>query len=292
MDMTYKGMKAAWWIILLEAVAILGGGFAQVYIMSQGVGEYAAMALSQVCLIIPIAVGCLYLRRLYPYDSMKNLVAAHTFQPAMVFMLLILPAATQYFAAFVQLPFTDALVRIFGEQTDMIGPKNVEELLWLFVSLSIAAPLVEELFFRGIIFRILEPYGTLMAVVVSAFGFALLHFHPSVFIMIFIVGIVLGFVRVYSGSVFSCILFHAMFNFQSLQQIVFAKELEALVLYQGLYALVMICLFPVLSLISYLLWGRGKSYPRAADTKLGGLVPLIICILVYAAMSVMLVIGN
>lgn len=288
---TYKGMRAVWWLILLAAITVLGSGLLQVYMMESGMREYQAMSLAQLLLIVPVLAGVVYLR-LYNYESVGSLMGFRAFEPAMVFVLLVLPVATQYAASLVQMPITNRLVELFGQQTDMTCPKKVTDFLWLFVALCVVAPVMEELFFRGVIYKALEPYGMAVSILVSAFSFSLLHFQPTVFVCIFIVGIVLGFVRVYSGSVFACILFHSVFNFESLLQIVFGKVLSTVPLYMGVYVLIMLCLFPVLCLIGYLCWGRGKSYKAMSSVGLHGIVPMLLCMVLYGIMSAMLVMQN
>ncbi len=81
----------------------------------------------------------------------------------------------------------------------------------------IAAPLVEELFFRRILQGWLEKVlpeadGTL-ALVVSAAAFALAHQGQGLaFVPLFPLGLVLGFIARRTGSIVPCILLHALFN--------------------------------------------------------------------------------
>lgn len=277
----YKGSNAAWWLILLQGAAIFMGGFVQALLMKRGFGEYTATALSQFTLIVPVAAGFLYLKYWYRYESASSLFAIRSFEPAMTFMLLILPEGARYFGTVVQLPFVEELIERYGEQVVITPPDSISTLLLAFVSLCIIAPILEELFFRGVIMKILEPYGMAVAVLFSAFGFAMLHFQPSVFIAIFIVGIVLGFVRIYSGSIFACMLFHSVFNFASLMELVFEKQMEALSSVLIIYVIGMFCLFPILCVVSYYCWGRKKGCRAVCTIHPAMIVPVLLCAAFY-----------
>jgi len=79
-----------------------------------------------------------------------------------------------------------------------------------------AAPFVEELFFRGFLFRYLRgrvPIG--WAVVISSAIFSVAHFQygePTLFLPIFTTGLVLAAIYHYSGSLWPGVLTHATFN--------------------------------------------------------------------------------
>jgi uncharacterized protein len=97
------------------------------------------------------------------------------------------------------------------------------------------APLMEELFFRGFLYPVLERgfekflryleypipptrrLSVVIALVLSAFGFGLLHFAEyghswASVLVIFLVGVVLGMVRAYKDSVAAGFLVHAGYN--------------------------------------------------------------------------------
>jgi membrane protease YdiL (CAAX protease family) len=76
----------------------------------------------------------------------------------------------------------------------------------------IAAPLVEELTFRGVGFRILAPLGSLVAVVGTATAFAADHGLVEGFPALFLFGIAVAIVRLRTGSLYPGMLLHATFN--------------------------------------------------------------------------------
>ncbi|MFL6690539.1 MAG: CPBP family intramembrane glutamic endopeptidase [Alphaproteobacteria bacterium] len=84
-----------------------------------------------------------------------------------------------------------------------------------FGALVIAAPIGEELAFRGFLYRTLElKFGGITAIVVTAFGWAALHIQYSLIGMavIFASGLFFGAIRRYSGSLYLTMLMHALWN--------------------------------------------------------------------------------
>ena len=100
------------------------------------------------------------------------------------------------------------------------------------VMISLIAPLIEELLFRGFlqsyIRRFFTPYA---AIAISSACFALFHFSPfqglaniPILGSIFILGCFLGFLYERQGSLFSPFCLHAIFNIFSVAGIYFLKE--------------------------------------------------------------------
>jgi membrane protease YdiL (CAAX protease family) len=81
------------------------------------------------------------------------------------------------------------------------------------IAVVAAAPLGEELFFRGMIFRSLRPrFGFWMAGAISSAVFAIVHVQPPLVILMFFVGFGLAFIYEWRGSLASSIAAHAAFN--------------------------------------------------------------------------------
>lgn len=79
----------------------------------------------------------------------------------------------------------------------------------------IAAPVSEELFFRGFVFGGLLRWGYWPAAAVSALGFSLAHFDPGSVIPFFCIGLVMAWLYWRRGSLWDSITFHFLFNFIS-----------------------------------------------------------------------------
>ncbi|MGN0998008.1 MAG: lysostaphin resistance A-like protein [Faecousia sp.] len=66
----------------------------------------------------------------------------------------------------------------------------------MFLYMTLLAPVTEEIFFRGVILRSLEPYGKKFAILGSAFLFGIFHGNIVQSPYAFVVGLVLGYVTV------------------------------------------------------------------------------------------------
>lgn len=76
----------------------------------------------------------------------------------------------------------------------------------------VAAPICEELVYRGVILKSAYPYGKETAVFISALLFALAHGSVTLFAMPFVYGIICGITAVKTGSVAPGILIHCICN--------------------------------------------------------------------------------
>ncbi len=82
-----------------------------------------------------------------------------------------------------------------------------------FLTMVVAAPIFEELIFRGIILDgLLKRYKPLKSILVSAMLFGLVHLNPWQFVTGFIIGIFCGWVYYNTRSLLACILIHAAAN--------------------------------------------------------------------------------
>jgi membrane protease YdiL (CAAX protease family) len=76
----------------------------------------------------------------------------------------------------------------------------------------LAAPLVEELAYRGVGFGLLARFGAAAAVVLSAIAFAADHGLVAGFPALFAFGVAVALVRLRTGSIYPGMLLHACFN--------------------------------------------------------------------------------
>jgi membrane protease YdiL (CAAX protease family) len=99
--------------------------------------------------------------------------------------------------------------RIVAEVFLEIGSAGVVSL----ITLVLVAPVTEELLFRGTILRgFLGRYGTRTAIVLSALIFCFIHLNPYQFFSAFVLGLALGWIFLRTGSLWPCIVGHALFN--------------------------------------------------------------------------------
>lgn len=105
--------------------------------------------------------------------------------------------------------------------TEIIGDAADSAALWIVILAAVViAPIVEELFFRGLCLRAIEgTFGTTAAILGSTVLFTLPHFtNPSLagtavlFSVIAVVGLVLAVVTVRTGRLGAAVIAHAAFN--------------------------------------------------------------------------------
>ena len=91
---------------------------------------------------------------------------------------------------------------------------------WSFVFLGvlvvgILAPIVEEIIFRKLLIDNMSKYGIVASVTISAFLFGLFHGNLAQFFYAWALGIIFGFVYVYTGKIIYTILLHMSGNLVS-----------------------------------------------------------------------------
>jgi membrane protease YdiL (CAAX protease family) len=117
---------------------------------------------------------------------------------------------------------------------DMVPPFQVElhrtareegSLPWLWLAIILAAPVGEELLFRGFMFRgfIHEPRDAVPGILVISLIWSMLHVQYDWFgaAQVFVIGLLFGFVRWRTGSTTLVILMHVLLNLESVVETVF-----------------------------------------------------------------------
>lgn len=84
-----------------------------------------------------------------------------------------------------------------------------------FVAAVIAAPISEEVFFRGFVFSGLVKWGFLPAAALSAALFTVAHLDFGSLIPFFVIGLIMAWLYWSRGSLWDSIVFHFLFNFIS-----------------------------------------------------------------------------
>jgi len=107
--------------------------------------------------------------------------------------------------------FTGPLSSAAGD----VGLNQTGIVLVLFVFMAMfGAPIVEEIAFRGMLYGALAKahINEHLVVVITALVFALFHFEPKRFLILFVIGIILGEVRRHTGSTSAAIVAHIVNN--------------------------------------------------------------------------------
>jgi hypothetical protein len=81
-----------------------------------------------------------------------------------------------------------------------------------FLSVSVVAPIVEELTYRGIGFSLLAPYGVWVAILVTGVLFGLAHGLLEALPILAAFGVALGWIRARTSSIYPCMALHGFFN--------------------------------------------------------------------------------
>ena len=123
-------------------------------------------------------------------------------------------------------PMTDFFREMMRE---MVLEMASDQGLLMFTALVIAAPILEELIFRGIMLDgLLRIYSPTKAVIVSSLLFGLIHLNPAQFVGGALVGGFMGWVYVHTRSVMATILIHAVFNLTAFTESYFIDVEEAI----------------------------------------------------------------
>lgn len=120
-------------------------------------------------------------------------------------------------ATFAVLTVTSAIVGDVPTAQEQVAPGDVTlgptDLVWLLLAGAVAAPVVEEFLFRGLLFPYLRARkGVTFAVLASAALFAALHFVPPLIPALFVFGIVQALVVYRLKSIYPAIALHALNN--------------------------------------------------------------------------------
>lgn len=113
---------------------------------------------------------------------------------------------------------THTSVQNLGNSSAVLHPHS--HWRWVFAIIAICcAPVVEEIFFRGLtLYTLAARYGSVVGVIVSAILFAVVHVQTTLKSsevtcgLILIVGLIFGFVKVKTGRLGVTILAHMLFN--------------------------------------------------------------------------------
>lgn len=84
------------------------------------------------------------------------------------------------------------------------------------LSIAVVGPIVEELLFRGALFRVVKRHDRGQAIFSIAAFFALTHDEPRSWLPLFLLSLAITYLRSLSGSLFPALVFHVVFNLSGL----------------------------------------------------------------------------
>lgn len=108
------------------------------------------------------------------------------------------------------LPIPEHLMQDYAEASSYL---DGEVTLAMILATVIMAPVLEEVLFRGLVFKsLLRGMPLIPALILQAFIFGLMHGQIIWVCYATVIGIVLGVIKTRYGSLYPCILFHFVFN--------------------------------------------------------------------------------
>lgn len=198
--------------VILEFLAFKAGMSAQDYInlrSEPATGEIIAIVFSLIFMTVPFIICA----KIYGYNISKsagyNKPKKGTVLPHLLFGL--------GFCSFANIAVSAAgdFLEKFGfdySVTKGETPQGVFGFLLVVISTVIVPGILEEFAFRGIVLGLLRPFGDAFAIIASSAVFGILHGNFEQMPFAFLVGLVLGFIRVKSGSVAVPMAVHAANN--------------------------------------------------------------------------------
>lgn len=111
------------------------------------------------------------------------------------------------------LPFGDRVEELGRDNENLVDATHGPALVVLVLLLAVGAPLVEELFFRGLLQRsLVRRVGPALGVAVTALVFGLTHFDPLGLLGLAAFGVVLGALVERTGRIGPAVVAHVFFN--------------------------------------------------------------------------------
>ncbi len=166
--------------------------------------------------------------------------------------------------------FIAGLSSVIGMPSDvgnMPDAINISQLLFELVIVAGLPSICEEIFFRGFVMRAFERYSPVLAVLLSAVAFAVMHGNLQQLLYAFILGIVLGTVVMLTDSLLAGTVMHFTLNAFSViisYPPIYAMYEELLTDYPAIYFIGSIALLPIIAVPAFILF---MKYTRKKNTK-------------------------
>lgn len=229
------GATAGWGILIVIAFFIFQGfvylGFAAVEAVRnpgisfdaimKSIGTNGFVMSVTSCVTTPLSIGLIVLFVwLRQGPSVKRYLGLNAIAPRTIFIWIgivtLFALASDVVTRFLGRPVVpEFMVQVY--ETVSVAP-----LLW--IALIVAAPLFEEVLFRGFLFEgfqhsKLGPIGTIL---LTSLGWTVLHLQYGVYELgtIFVLGILFGVARLQTTSIYPPLVMHALFNLFAMVQLV------------------------------------------------------------------------
>jgi len=184
---------------------VLGITLAAALILSFIPGEYGTL----IQYTIPMMLAYLYLQNRQkqssdPVPAYTNSPSKPSIYPPIIIGTLSILVINSFLGSFIPMP--QFVIDIFEE---VMGDEGI----YTFLTVAVAAPILEELIFRGVILNgLLKNYSPLKSILISSLLFGFLHLNPWQFIAAFNLGLLAGWVFYRTGSIIPAIAVHFVNN--------------------------------------------------------------------------------
>lgn len=219
-----RGFQNGWWLLLITLGVMLATELPFAFAASEQY-NFAFMLFSEFTLIIPIFVGFSFVNLESSDGRVIENMGFKGFPLRLLPFIILLPVCGQFFINYTILPIQSILTILFGGM-DYSFASSVESFWQNVLLMCILAPVFEEILCRGILMKLMKRYGTAKMLVYSSLGFAMLHMDIQAVIPLFFVGMILGIIRITTGSIFAAMIAHAASNLFSLVSITFMSDNE------------------------------------------------------------------
>ena len=259
------GISEFWSKIYFYIAARLGFSQTAAYnfAVDSGISQIFQIVLSCFMFIIPFALSVKIAGR-----SVSSRVPFKRVKKKQILPFFALGVAFCFFAS-VMVSFSGSLFESFGVNYSVDFGENPEGFFGIaltVISTAIVPALVEEFAFRGIILGGLLQFGDAFAIISSSLIFGIMHGNFVQMPFAFLVGLILGYIRVKTDSLWLGILIHFFNNFTSVLNDYLVMGLSAEVI-SVIYS-IMICLFFALGIIS-IIYIAGKDDFKAFELSSG-----------------------
>lgn len=205
--MAYPSIKQSWGIIGILIMIVIGYSI-PVGLIQYALGDVLQGPMSFVNYVVPLGI-MIFIALSFKKKNPKN-ESSITFNsfplailPVVVIVTLCMLVINVEITSWVPAP--DWLMELF---------KNMmQDNIWGFLTVAVAAPILEELLMRGIVLDgLLKNYNPWKAIIWSAVFFGIMHFNPWQFVVAFLIGVVMGYLYWKTKSLLLCMIIHAVNN--------------------------------------------------------------------------------
>lgn len=212
-----RGFQRGWWLVLITIGVMYTASVPFIFI-NPSEDSFLYMLCCEAVLAIPLIVGVFMLFWENDPGGIAAGMGLRGFSGRLLPFILLLPVTAQSFSGFLLMPIQALLTLLFGAQDygDILETGGIIGFLQNFVVLCVLAPVFEEAICRGVLMQLFKRYGTVVMLVFSSLGFALLHQSAQSLLPVFFLGMVLGLIRITTGSLLAAMAAHSASNLYAL----------------------------------------------------------------------------